>query len=219
MHRVIAFWTALLLTCACSTPEETAETRAPLYVDQHVPLAHGPLPATGSTPAWGVVEMWNVGERWLGNVDSYCIAHPTPTYAPYITKSANYTTAIAYEFEVMPGSFAGRNTAVTTSWQQLAYTPAAVVIMYDDPCPTVNAAQWRAAHACSGDWTAMDGGGVPTVVIGNGIAKAGLPYGDYLKWTGAAGAGSWCTANFSDYPNVAKPAGLPNHVVAVDACP
>jgi hypothetical protein len=222
MHRItrlliLGIFTVTWLGCAESEP--IADQSAELYVDNHVPLAHGPLPATGSPPAWGVVEMWvgSQGADYLGNVGSYYVAHPTLGGMPYIAMSSLYTYAIAYEFEVAPGSYAGRTYVVTPTFTQLAWTPQAVIIRYDDPCPITPG--MAVAHACSGDWTPMDSGGVPTVVIGNGIQKPGLPYGDFLKYTAGGGPGSWCGANFSDFPGVTKPAGLPNHVVAVDACP
>ncbi|HXH90928.1 MAG TPA: hypothetical protein VNN25_05060 [Thermoanaerobaculia bacterium] len=224
-RKALFLITVLTATAACSqAPESIDDTSAPLFVDNHVTGGHGPLSANGNQAAWGTVRLWSgsFGEDWLGSVDGNYIAHPTEYHTgdrPYVAMSPNFTFATAYEFEAAPGVFYGRSSAITTSFVQFAYLPAAIVISYDDACPLVNATQWTTPHPCTGDWTPFDGGGVPTFVIGNGIVKPGLPYGDYLKYTAPGGPGSWCTFNFSDLPNVAKPAGAPNHAVAIDSCP
>lgn len=210
MKRIAFTITMLVTLAACGIARAD-------YVTNHFPGGHGPQPVVGNFRTWGIVELFDTagnGEWWLGNVDGAYVAYPTAGKV-WVRKSAPPSTyAVAYEFS----NFTGRTFVVTSSWNLLPWSPQALAIQYDTPCPITPG--MAVAHACSGDWTPMDGGGVPTVVIGNGIVKPGLPYGDYLHYTADHdGPGSWCTANFSDYPGVTKPAGLPNHVVAVDACP
>jgi hypothetical protein len=213
----------IVSSCGVSTEQVATFTPAPLFVDNHVSGAHGPLSAAGTQADWGVVRLWtsSFGEDWLGNIDGDYIAHPTNYSAgyPWAAVSAHFTTAVAHEFEGPPGVFSGRSNTIGTTFAQLPYLPAAVTVQYDDPCPLAMATQWTVAHACTGDWTPMDSAGLPTFVIGNGIVKPGLPFGDYLKYTAPGGYGSWCAFNFSDLPNVTKPAGAPARAVAINACP
>lgn len=181
---------------------------------------HGPLPAAGSMPSWGNVELCCTpaggGERWLGDVAGSYWAYPTAGQVWIRRSPAPNTYAVAYEHATYPY---GRTLIVGSSWNvaPLTWTIALVLIQYDDACPLTPG--MAVAHVCSTDWTPMDSANVPTVVIGNNIPKPGLPYGDYLKDTSGTGYGAWCTANFSDYPGVTRPPGMPNHVVAIDHCP
>lgn len=221
MHRLARFlilgiFAVTWLGCAAE-PEPLSTVDSPLYVDNHVPLGHGPLPVVGSMPTWGEIEIsdgGSNGERWLGNVAGAYAAHPTAG-KHWIWKSpAPNTYAVACE---LAGCTGGRTWVVTSSWHDLGFVPAVVNIQYDDACPITPGE--NTVHVRTGDWTPMDSGGLLTYVIANGIVKPGLPYGDYLHAGDRDGPGSWCTFNFSDYPAVPKPAGAPNHGVAVDACP
>jgi len=219
MHRlthllILGIFTVTWL--GCSQPEDIASAQSPLYVDNHVGGGHGPLPVGSTMPTWGVVQLCDTHgdcEGYLGNVDGSYVAYPSTGMYWIARSSAPYTYAVAYEHH----DLTGRTYVVTSSWVPLSWTVGAVSIQYDDACP--HTPGMDTVHQCTGTWTPMDSSGVPTYVIANGIPKPGLPYGDYLKDTSGTGAGSWCTFNFSEYPSVPKPAGVPDHGVAVDACP
>lgn len=209
-HPKLTLTLAALLTAAC------AVARAD-YLTNHS-VGHGPLSAAGSMPTWGDIEMCCTpaggGERWLGDVAGGYSAYPTAGQVWIRRSPGGGTYAVAYEHASYPW---GRTYVMSSSWAQLAWSPALVTIQYDDACPLTPG--MAIAHMCGTDWTPMDSGGVPTYVIGNNIVKPGLPYGDYLKDTSGTGAGPWCSFNFSDFTGVTKPAGAPNHGVAIDACP
>jgi hypothetical protein len=212
MQRKALFLSILLIATA------TASIARADYVANHFPGGHGPLSAATTMPAWGEVELCctpsGAGERWLGDMDGAFWALPTPGQTMIRKSPAPNTYAVAYERSHRPY---GQSYVVTSEWVTLPWSPQLVTIQYDDACPLTPG--MAIAHPCSTDWTPMDSGGVPTFVVGNNIPKVGLPYGDYLKDTSGAGAGSWCSFNFSDYPSVPVPPGAPNHAVAVDACP
>lgn len=177
---------------------------------------HGPLSASGTFWDRGAVQLWSSsqGEMWIGDMGAYYIAHPSAGLSyPYVARSPSYTFAIAYEFENAPGSFSGRNQVLTSTFVQLAWTPAAIVIEYDPPCPTTNATAWTSLHTCTLNYTPMDGGGRPTVSITDA-------FGHSLNLPGNTNHVE-CEAHLPNYPNVPHPGGLPDDVVAVysGACP
>ncbi len=186
------------------------------FVTNHVVGGHGPDAVVGDAPSWGAVDVCcTSSQRWLGDVAGAYWAYPAPNNTWIRKSSAPNTYAVAYEFASWPY---GRTAVVPTTWKFLGWAPSLITIQYDNPCPIIPGE--NTVHACSGDWTPIDEGGLLTYVIGNGLVKPGLPYGDYLHDTSnGGGAWTWCSFNFSDFPGLTKPPGVPNHAVAVDKCP
>lgn len=221
--KAIAAWLSevlVLLAIVAVIGVQQRQARAD-YVTNHVPGGHGPLSAESAIPTWGVVDVCctaatGLGERWLGNEGGSYWAYPSPlqTGVYWIRKSSSPGTyAVAYEFAAYPW---GRSYVVTPTFTQLSWPPRLVSITYRNFCPLVPGE--IVAHPCGGNWTPMDGGGLLTYVVANGIVKPGLPYGDYLHAGERDGAGSWCDFKFSDFPGLTRPPGAANEAIAVDAC-
>lgn len=204
IRRIVFVVTLLVVLAACGV------ARADFIATTG---GHGPLSEYGAFPDRGAVWLFNpntgAGEFWLGDMGDYYVVHPSQGGLTWLTMSTSYTYAIAYEFEVRPGAYAGRNVVLTSSWSTLSWAPQAVIVRYDPPCPS--SPTMTSIHVCTANYTPMDGAGKPTVVITDN-------FGHPLNLSGSTNHVE-CEAHLSSYPLVPHPPGMPDDVAAVYVCP
>lgn len=240
MHRVIAFWIGLLLTCSCAVvPEQVAATNSPLFVDASE-AGFGPFAVAGNIPSWGYVDVFNNtdGQRWRGDINSGTghigrIVTPTLSGVNWAIKSgfsgvSTYVLACSHAPPDTHGSPCQGQTpapvSITTTGGFIGFTPAAFVVGYQPNCQYTPG--MTIVHQCTGSYTPYDGSTMATAVVADGIVRPGLPYGSPLKYQpgGTTGVDVECVVDLSTYGiqgQFTRPPGytLGNTVMAVYTCP
>lgn len=165
------------------------------------------------------VEAWSTTtcERWTGDIGP--LAPSTllfPSAGMIAFTKSTYGTAAYACMAIHNGNYGwctDSRLIPSGSGVNFGATPVYIEVSASPPCPTSNAAAFTQIHWCSGSYTPMDGGGLPTAVIADGIVQTGLPYGSPLKLSDA----DECVATLSSYANL--PTHTPGTVAAVYTCP
>ncbi len=202
---ILTLGLAIVLTLACGIARAD-------YLD-HVG-GHGPLSCSGGPMKdYNQVEAWSTTtcERWTGDVGPNGPATLLFPSAGMISfaKSPNGTSAYAC-LAIHNGNYGWcTDSRLIPSGTGVVFpsTPIYIQINAAPPCPTNQATAFTVlywAPGSYGDWTPMDGYGLPTAVIADGHVAPGLPHGNPLKLSDA----DVCVANLANYPNLPTHSGL-----------